>query len=85
MKRKDLTLIIIIGLAAAIFSWVIAGFIFRQPASRSAEVPVVPLISTDFPDVKNDPAYNFFLNKQALDPTQPVHIGGSNNSNPFGQ
>jgi hypothetical protein len=46
-------------------------------------VPVFQVISQSFPDFKNDPAYQLFLYQGALDPTQPIQIGNSQNSAPF--
>ena len=83
MKRKDLTALIVLAFVAAIISWVVAGMIFRTPADRQAEIPIVPELDTSFPDVKNDPNYTLFLNPQAINPALPVQIGDSQNSNPF--
>jgi hypothetical protein len=45
--------------------------------------PVVEKIPSSLPDVKNDSNYNSFINSNALDPTQPVQIGNTQNKNPF--
>ena len=82
MKRRDFGLLVTTGLLAAIVSMFVSHLVF-QTSSRSAEVPMVPVINTSFPDVKNDPNYSLFLNKKAIDPTQPIELGNSKNSNPF--
>ena len=82
MKRNDIATIILVAGVAAIISFLIAGSIFGTK-NRSTQVPVVSSIPKDFPDVKNDSSYNAFLNDKALDPTLPIQIGGSSNSNPF--
>lgn len=83
MKRQDLVSLVFVGVAAAIFALVISSLFFRAPSNRSTSVPTVDVIPTAMPDLKNDPSYNFFLNKNAIDLTQPVQIGNSQNSAPF--
>lgn len=83
MKRNGLMTLVAVVLGTGIISLIVAGALFNSPAKRSTKVPVVPAISSSFPDVKNDPNYNFFLNEKALDPTQPIQIGGSPNNSPF--
>ena len=72
----------IIGFVAALFSLLIAGAIFKTNP-QATKVPVVDALSPSFPDVKNDSTYQSFLNENALDPTQPIQIGNTKNSNPF--
>lgn len=83
MKRQDIIRLSLVGVAAAIISYVISGMVFKVPNNRSTSVPTVDVIPTSMPDIKNDPAYNFFLNKNAVDLTQPVQIGNSQNTAPF--
>lgn len=82
MKRKDLVLIAGVAVFAAIFSFIIAGLIFKTSA-KSTSVPTATTLPTSFPDIKNDPAYSNFLNTQALDPAQPVPVGNNKNTTPF--
>ncbi len=82
MNRKSLPMIITVAIVAALFSFLIAQFIFKPPP-RSTTVPQVEVIKASFPDVNHDTTYSSFLNPQALDPTQTIQIGGSQNSNPF--
>jgi hypothetical protein len=83
MRRRDIFMIVIVALVSGIISLFIATAIFSSPKQRSAKVPIVVPINPNFPDVKNDPTYNVIFNSNALDPTQPVTIGGSNNQSPF--
>lgn len=83
MKQKDIIYLAGTAFFVALISIVLANIIFKSPASRSSDVPVVQSISSSFPDVKNDPAYKSFLNDQALDPTQQIQIGNGQNSTPF--
>ena len=82
MKRSELTLLIVVGIVAALVSFLVAGAVFNPPSKRT-KVPVVEAINPAFPDVKNDPVYQSFMYKGALDPTQPIQIGDTKNSTPF--
>ncbi len=82
MKRSNLTLLISIASVAALISFFVAESVFNSPSKRT-KVPVVQVLNPSFPDVKNDPAYQLFLYPGALDPTQPIQIGNSNNTAPF--
>ena len=82
MKRKDIMLIVLSAAAAAFIALALSGLVFNAPSSRT-KVPVVDKINPAFPDVKNDSAFNSFLNESALDPTQPIQIGNTKNTSPF--
>ena len=82
MNRKGLPMIITVAVIAAVVSYVIAGLVFHSPP-RNTKVPQVEAIQGSFPDVKNDASYSSFISPSGLDPTQPVQIGGSQNTNPF--
>ena len=82
MKKSDLTLLISIAAVAALISFFVAGSVFNSPSKRT-KVPVVQALNPNFPDVKNDPAYRLFLYPGALDPTQPIKIGNTKNTEPF--
>ncbi|MGA3150690.1 MAG: hypothetical protein ABSD10_03730 [Candidatus Saccharimonadales bacterium] len=83
MKRDDIIKIALVAGFSAIISFVIAGAIFNSPAKHDQKVPVVQSINSSFPDVANDPSYNVIFNSNALDPTQTVQIGNSQNTAPF--
>lgn len=83
MKRKDVIVLIAVGAITGIISWIISSLIFSVPQNQSSKVPAVETITTSLPDVKNDPAYQSFLNSGALDPAQPVQIGDTQNNAPF--
>jgi len=83
MQRKEIATISVFGVLAAVISFIVAGMLFNSPAKHTATAPTVQPITSSFPDVKNDPSYSFFLNSSALDPTQPIQIGNSQNSQPF--
>ena len=83
MKRKDLTLLLVVGIIAAIFSYVISGVIFGSPSKKPVSVPVITPISANFADVKNNSSYKTVFNSSALNPTQLIRIGGQTNKAPF--
>ena len=78
MKQKDIALIIIVGAIAALASFFVSRLIFVTPANRHQQVEVVQPISTTF----NLPSSKYF-NTKAIDPTQTIKIGSSNNPAPF--
>lgn len=82
MKRKDLLIICLTTVVAALLAWIVSGAVFNSPASRT-KVPAVDKIDPNFPDVKNDSAYNAFFHNDALDSTQPIQIGNTKNTSPF--
>lgn len=82
MKQKDVALLVATALVAAMFAWVLSSIVF-DPTASHVKVKTVEKISSSFPDVKNDSNYNVFLNDKALDLTQPIQIGNSNNNSPF--
>ena len=83
MKRKDIAMLAAVAAITGIISLIISSIFFSVPKNRSSKVPAVETITTSFPDVKNDPAYQSFLNAGALNPAQPVQIGDTQNTTPF--
>jgi hypothetical protein len=83
MKRQNLIIIITTAFITAIFSIVISGAIFGTPQKNPIKIPVVEKISSNFPSPQTDDNYKKFFNEQALNPTQLIQIGGSNNTTPF--
>jgi hypothetical protein len=77
--------LIAVAVITAVISLIIASTLFNSPAKHNLKTPVVPAMPSSFPDINNDPAYNTFLNEKALDATQPVQIGNSQNNAPFNQ
>lgn len=77
MKQKDIALIIIVIFISGLLSFFVSKALFKTP-SKSERVEVVEKISPDFskPDSK-------YFNADAVDPTQLITIGQSNNVQPF--
>jgi hypothetical protein len=83
MKQKDIAIFVAIAVFAMIISSILANAIFSSSKSRNLKVPVVQSISGDFPQVSTDNNLKAVFNDQALDPTQLIKIGTSQNPTPF--
>lgn len=82
MKQKDIASLVLIAGIAAIFSYAISKVIFKG-AYEKVTVPVVEPLSADFPQIKGDPNYKVIFYDGALDPTQLIQIGNTQNNQPF--
>jgi cell division protein FtsN len=82
MQRKDITMLATVGIITAVISFVVSGMFFNS-VRKGQKVPTFESIPTSLPDLKNDPSYNYIFNPSALDPAQPVLVGGSQNNQPF--
>lgn len=83
MKRQTLIIVILTAVISAILSIVISNTLFGNPKKNVIKVPVVQKINSIFPSPKTDDDYKVFFNPGALNPTQLIQIGGSNNATPF--
>jgi hypothetical protein len=83
MKQKDIAILVGIAFFAIIVSSILANAIFSSSKSHNLKVPVVQPISSDFPQVNSDANLKAIFNDQALDPTQLIKIGTSQNQTPF--
>jgi hypothetical protein len=84
-KTENKTKLIAAAVITAVIAFILSSMIFNSPKKHNLTVPVVQPITSTLPDVHNDPAYNTFLNSGALDATQPVQVGNSQNNQPFNQ
>jgi type II secretory pathway pseudopilin PulG len=82
MKRKDLMMLVVLGVVTAIVAYVVSGVVFKANA-RTEQIPTVEVINANFPDVRNETDYKVIFNEHALDATLPVQIQGNNNNNLF--
>ena len=82
MKQKDIITLVLIASITAVFAGVVSMLLFSPP-KHDATAPAVPVISNSMPDIANDPDYNTIFNEKALDPSQPIEIGGNQNQTPF--
>ena len=78
MKQKDIILIIVVVFSSAVISIVVSKIFISSPKNRSTQVEVVAPINSEFqaPDSR-------YFNSQSIDPTQNIHIGNNNNTQPF--
>ncbi len=78
MKRKDITLIIVVGIVAAVLSLLITQTLFVTKKSRELTAEKVEPISSQF----NQPDKTIF-NPNAINPTQLIQIGDGTKTTPF--
>lgn len=84
MRQKDIAAVAIVVIITGTFSMLIANALFGSPSKRSEKVPIVEPISAEFPRPGADnPEFQAFFNKNALNPTQLIKIGDSSNTKPF--
>jgi hypothetical protein len=80
MKRKDIILIVVVGVVSAVFAIVISNVLFASPKQRTQKAEVVEVISPEFKAPAEDDKY---INSESIDPTQIIRIGDSSNNTPF--
>lgn len=81
MKKKDLTLLGVVVVISAVFSFFISGWLIGSPDTEPQEAEVVEAITDEF-----TPPSNQFFNEDSINPTQLIRIGdGEGNVTPFGQ
>ena len=78
MKQKDLVLIVAVALFAAVVSLLLTQAIFVSKDKKELTTEVVEPISAEF----KEPDKSVF-NSDAINPTQLIQIGDSDNSTPF--
>ncbi|HET7673129.1 MAG TPA: hypothetical protein VFK11_01290 [Candidatus Saccharimonadales bacterium] len=78
MKRKDILTIVIIAIFAAVFSVIISKIFFTSSKNRNLTAETVQSISPDFQEPDKE-----VFNDRAIDPTQLIKIGNTNNPQPF--
>ncbi len=78
MKQKDYLLVAVVVIVSAVFSILLSKIVITSPKHRQQQVEVVNPITAEFnkPDAK-------YFNKDAINPTQLIHIGDNSNTNPF--
>jgi hypothetical protein len=81
VEKKNIPVLIVIAILAIVISSIASSKIFAT--KHNAKAPVVQAIDSNFPDVKTDPTYQPIFNSNALDPTQLIQIGTSQNPTPF--
>jgi hypothetical protein len=78
MKRKDIMLIIVVAFISGVVSLIISNWLISSPKNRQQKVEVVEALSSNFPTPDSQ-----YFNKDSVDPTKPIQIGGNPNPTPF--
>ena len=78
MKQKDIALVLVVVFISIVVALIASRMIFSSPKNRQQKAEVVDVISPEFslPPTK-------YFNTKAINPTQQIQIGDSNNPNPF--
>lgn len=78
MKRKDISVLLVVAFVSAFLSVILSGLFFSTPEDRAQKVETAEVIETVFevPDQK-------YFNSNSVNPTQNIQIGTDPNSNPF--
>lgn len=78
MKQKDLALVLVVVFVSIVVALVLSRMVFTSSKNRQQKAEVVDVISPEFslPPTK-------YFNTKAVNPTQQIQIGDSNNPNPF--
>jgi len=79
MKTKDVTLLIVIGIASAVVSLIFSNLFLSSAENRVADVEVVEPISSEF----TRPPQEYF-NDTSVNPTRTIEIRQDPGSQPFG-
>jgi len=78
MKQKDIALIIVVSFISAVLSFFLSNALISSPENRQQEVGIVDPITAEF----NEAPKRYF-NEKAVNPTQLIRIGDTNNLNPL--
>lgn len=78
MKQKDIFIIIVVSIVAAVFSFIIANSLFGGKKAYKLTAPTVEPINSQFASPSE-----VYFNKDAINPTKDITIGDSTNDKPF--
>lgn len=78
MKKKDIGLIVVMGIISGTLSVLLSGKLFVTPDDRKQAVEVAPAIVGELPRPENA-----YFNDVSVNPAQNITIGRDPNSNPF--
>ena len=78
MKRKDISVLLVVAFVSAFLSVILSNLFFSTPEDRAQKVETAEAIGIvfDAPDQK-------YFNSNSVNPTQNIQIGTDPNSNPF--
>lgn len=78
MKKNEIALLILVASLAAFVTYLAANALIGGRTSQPVAVESIEPISAEI----QTPSKEIF-NDQAINPTVPINIGGSNNNSPF--
>jgi hypothetical protein len=79
IKQSDMAMLVLVISVSLVVSFFVGDALINTPQNRSSEVEVVTPISSEFPA----PSIDIF-NEDAINPTEVIEIGNSNQEQPFG-
>lgn len=79
IKQSDVAMLILVISISLLASFFLGNAIINTPENRSEQVEIVTPISAEFPT----PSPEIF-NDSAINPTEAIEIGNSNQNQPFG-
>ena len=78
MKRKDVTLILVVVFVSVVISLLLSNLLITSPKNRKEKVEIVEPVTAEFtqPDKR-------YFNEKSINPTLIIQIGNDNNEQPF--
>lgn len=80
MKKKDIALVVAVGVVSLVFALLLSKFLIGNGSKSELSAEVVEPITATFtqPDTK-------YFNNSSIDPTELIRIGNNDNQTPFNQ
>jgi hypothetical protein len=78
MEKKDIQVLVIVGIVSAIASYFLAGALITSSRDKVQTVEVIEPILVDF-GLPNDT----YFNGESINPAQPITLTPESNPNPF--
>lgn len=80
MKQKDIALFIVVGAVSAVVSVLMSNLLITPSNIKKQQAEKVDSISAEFSVPTTD---NKYFNKDSINPTKLIEIGGDPNTTPF--
>lgn len=81
MKKKDITLIVIVMIISAALSFALSSYLFGDPEADPIEVETTEVLTDDF-----ELPSSVHFNEDSINPTQLIRIGqDEETTSPFGR
>jgi flagellar basal body-associated protein FliL len=78
MKKKDISIIVVVAIVSAVISFFLSSVFISSASDRKQSVEVAPPIVAEF----TEPDDRYF-NQNSMNPTQTIVISPETNPNPF--